>query len=248
MDKLAAMRTFVEIVDRGSLTGAAEGLDRSLPTVVRTLAALEEDLGARLLTRTTRRMSLTEEGRAYLGRCRQILADIGEAERAVGSGDAEPRGAIRATAPVLFGQLHVAPAVTRFLERHTRIRVDLLLLDRVVHLVEEGIDVAVRIGHLEDSSMIAVSVGGVRRVVVASPDLLDRFGAPESPESLSSLPCVGFSGLGSPSRWSFRDAGRERAVAVESALTCNQAAALVNDAVEVNQQTTIGSLVIPTTL
>ncbi len=151
MDVLAAMRAFVRIVEEGSLTAAAEALDRAPPTMVRTLAALEAHLGVRLLVRTTRQMALTEEGRVYLDRCRRILADVEEAEEAVAAGRSEPRGEIRATAPVLFGQRHVAPAVTEFVRAHPRVRVDLLLLDRVVQLVEEGLDVGVRIGALEDS-------------------------------------------------------------------------------------------------
>ena len=165
MDKLLAMRSFVTIVDRGSLTAAAGELDRSLPTMVRTLAALEESLGTRLLRRTTRRMSLTAEGRIYLERCRRILGDIEDAEASVTQGQIEPRGQVRMTAPVLFGQMHVAPAVSQFLHRFKEVQVELLLLDRVVNLVEEGIDLAIRIAHLADSTMVAVPIMGVRRVV-----------------------------------------------------------------------------------
>ena len=228
MDKLSAMRAFVEIVDRGSLTAAGAVLDKSLPTMVRTLAALEEELGVRLLRRTTRRMSLTEEGRAYLDRCRRILVDVAEAEQALVSERAEPRGEIRATAPGLFGQLHVAPAVTGFLRRYPRVRVELLLLDRVVHLIEEGIDVAIRIGPLADSSMIAVPVGHVRRVVCASPELLERVGTPGRPEALADQPCVRFRGLVPGSAWHFREGRRDLPVHVEGPFTCNQAAAAVD--------------------
>ena len=122
MNRLAAMRTFVEIVDSGSLTAAAEALDRSQPTIVRTLAALEAHLGARLLQRTTRRMSLTSEGRDFLERCRHILADVEDAERSVGQDDGEPRGQLRMTAPLQFGQLHIAPALSDFLRRYKQVR------------------------------------------------------------------------------------------------------------------------------
>jgi DNA-binding transcriptional LysR family regulator len=227
MDKLAAMNAFVEIVDRGSLTAAGEALERSLPAVVRTLAALEADLGVRLLRRTTRRMSLTEEGRAYLERCRRILADIAEAEAALVSEQAEPRGRIRATAPLLFGQLHVAPAVTAFVQRYPETEVDLLLLDRVVHLVEEGIDVAVRIGPLGDSTMIATGVGRVRRVVCASPELLEQVGAPDRPQDLAAHPCVRFRALVSGSTWHFREGRRDLSVEVHGPFACNQASATV---------------------
>jgi DNA-binding transcriptional LysR family regulator len=126
MDKLAAMRAFVEIVDRGSFTAAGEALDRSLPTMVRILAALESSLGTVLLRRTTRHMSLTEEGRIYLERCRRILADVEQAEELVGSEGGEPRGLLRVSAPVLFGKRHVAPAVVEFVARYPKIEVDLL--------------------------------------------------------------------------------------------------------------------------
>lgn len=169
MDKFQAMRSFVAIVDQGSLTAAATALDRSLPSMVRTLAALEESLGTRLLRRTTRRMSLTAEGQVYLDRCRRILGDIEEAEASVMRDQIEPRGQVRMTAPVLFGQMHVAPALSEFLRRFHEMQVELLLFDRVVGLVEEGFDLAVRIAHLTDSTMVAVPVGYVRRVVCASP-------------------------------------------------------------------------------
>ena len=222
------MRAFVAIVDEGSLSAAAQALDRAPPTMVRTLATLEEALGVRLLTRTTRRMSLTEEGRVYLDRCRRILSDVEEAEEAVLARDTKPRGEIRATAPLLFGQLHVAPALAAFAKRHPRVRADLLLLDRVVDLVEEGIDVGVRIAHLADSSMIAVPVGEVRRVTVASPELLARTGLPQHPSELASHPCVGHHGGSPASRWSFDGGGKPVDVRVHCAFATNLAAAAVD--------------------
>jgi len=227
MDKLAAMRAFVEIVDRGSLTAAGKALDRSLPTMVRTLAALERSLGAVLLRRTTRRMSLTEEGRIYLERCRRILADVAQAEELVGSEGGEPRGPLRVSAPVLFGQMHVAPAVVEFVGRYPAVETELVLLDRVVDLVDEGIDAAVRIARLADSSMIAIPVGEVRRVVCASPELLRAEGEPSRPEELADRPCVRFRGLSAGSSWRFQDAGRDLAVSVSGGFTTNQAAAAV---------------------
>lgn len=221
------MRAFVEIVDRGSLTAAAAALDRSLPAMVRTLAALEHSLGTVLLRRTTRRMALTEEGRAYLERCRRILADVEQAEALVGPGRAEPRGPLRVSAPVLFGQMHVAPAAVEFARRHPAVSLDLLLLDRVVDLVDEGIDAAVRIARLPDSSMIAIPVGAVRRVVCASPALLRRHGTPTRPEQLAEHPCVCFRGLEPGSAWHFQDGSRRLAVPVGGGFATNQAAAAV---------------------
>lgn len=231
MDKLEAMRVFVSIVDRGSLTAAAKELDRSLPTVVRTLAELERSLGATLLRRTTRRMALTEEGRVYLERCRAILHDVREAEELVGERPGEPRGELRVTAPVLFGQMHVAPAVTAFVRRYAGVRVELVLLDRLVNLVEERMDLAVRIGRLADSSLVAKGVGEVRRVVCASPALLRSVGRVRRPEDLEGKPCVGFTSLGHD-RWGFYERGRETSVRVEARMCVNHAGAAVEACAE----------------
>jgi DNA-binding transcriptional LysR family regulator len=190
MDKLRAMRTFVQIADDGSLTAAATSLRSSLPAVVRTLASLEEALGVRLMNRTTRRLALTEEGRRYLAHCRQILADIDDAERDVSASQQEPSGPISLTAPVLFGQMYVAAAVTRFVQRYPKVKCKLTLVDRVVNLLEEDFDVSVRIGYLADSSLVAHSLGMVRRVVVASPAYLRKHGVPSHPRDLLDANCI----------------------------------------------------------
>lgn len=228
MDKLQAMATFVQIADRGSLTAAADALGASLSSVVRTLAALEQSVGVRLMNRTTRRIALTEEGHDYLERCRRILADVEDAEQALNTGTQEPAGVLRVTAPVLFGQLHVAPAVAGFLARYRRMHVELMLLDRVVSLVDEGIDVAVRIGPLADSSMIAVPIGQIRRVVVASAALLKAVDTPQRPEDLAHLPCVRFTSLMPGTTWQFFENGRPLAVQVNGQFACNQAATCVD--------------------
>lgn len=226
MDKLTAMQTFVTIVDAGSLTQAAGRLGKALPTVVRSLASLERALGVPLLRRTTRRMSLTEEGRLYVERCRRILADVAETEQALTHQQSEPRGELRVTAPVLYGQRKVMPAVIGFLREHERVTVDLVLLDRVVNLVEEGIDVGIRIASLADSSVIATRVGEVRSVVVASRSLLRRVGVPKHPRDLERGPHVGFHREGgSPSAWSFEADGGTVSVPIRGRLSCNQGAA-----------------------
>ncbi len=232
MDVLAAMRTFVAIVDSGSLTAAAELLDRSQPSVVRSLAALETHLDTRLLQRTTRRMSLTPEGSDYLQRCRQIINDVDEAERAAKQDDADPHGMVRITAPIQFGQMHVAPLMTRFIAAHPGISVELLLLDRNVNLVDEGIDLAVRIGPLQDSGMIALPVGEVRRVVCASPSLLDRVGTPEIPRQLSKRPCIRVRNLARAGTWSFRDGSRNVNVQVHGRFSCNQVGAAIDACID----------------
>ena len=223
MDKLHAMATFTCIVDRGSLTAAADVLNTSLPTVVRTLAALEKQLGVRLLNRTTRRIALTEEGRYYLERCRRVLADINDAEDGLSAQQKEPSGTLSVTASVMFGRMHLAPAVTAFLKQFPSTRVQMLMLDRVVGLVEEGIDVGVRIGALSDSSLVAIPLGHVRRVVCASPALLKRVGMPTHPKDLSQLDCIGFTGLAPGPVWSFFEKGRPISVQAKTVLTCNQA-------------------------
>ncbi|MFL6652251.1 MAG: LysR family transcriptional regulator [Sulfurifustaceae bacterium] len=226
MDKLRAMQTFVRIVETGSLTAAAKALRSSLPAVVRTLAGLEQHLHVRLLNRTTRRLSLTEEGKIYFARCRSILAEIDEAESALTAQLAEPSGTLTVTAPVLFGQRHVAPAVTRFIERYPNVRCRLMFDDRVVNLVERHVDVSIRIGQLADSSLVAQQVGKIRRVVVASPAYLRRHGVPKHPKQLAQANCVCVPG-GSLAPWEFRDGSRTFSVPVSGNLEFNQVAAAV---------------------
>jgi DNA-binding transcriptional LysR family regulator len=227
MDRLKALQTFVRIADAGSLTKAAHALDLSLPAVVRSLAALEAHLRARLFNRTTRRVALTDEGRRYLEYARRILATLEEADRAIGTDLSVPAGVLRVTAPVLFGQLHVAPAVTRFLQKHPLVQVDLELLDRVVNLVDENFDAGIRIGELADSTLVARAIGQVRRVVVASPAFLRRHGSPRLPQDLQALDCVRVSS-GSNNTWSFLHDGKWVAVPVRGSLRCNHVQAAVD--------------------
>jgi DNA-binding transcriptional LysR family regulator len=226
MDRLHAMTTFVEIARRGSLTAAAAALGTSLPTVVRVLASLEEELGVRLFHRTTRRITLTEEARAYLEDCKRILAAVQEAEAAVGRRRSEPAGLITITAPVRFGEMHVAPLVTAFLAQHAKVEARLLLLDRVVDLLEEGIDVAVRIAAPRDSTLVARHVGDIRQVVCASPLLIARSGRPAQPADLTSLPCVRFLGMSVGATWTFGEGASAVEISVKNAqLSCNHAGA-----------------------
>jgi DNA-binding transcriptional LysR family regulator len=220
MDKLRAMRTFVAIADAGSLTSAARVLGSSLPAVVRLLAALEAELGARLFQRTTRRIALTEVGRRYLDRCRAVAVLIEEAEAEVRSEQTEPRGTLVVTAPVLFGTRHVANGVTAFVQQYPEVHVDFQLLDRMVNLVEEGIDVGVRIGALDDSTLIARHVGSMRRVTVAAPSYLARRGSPAHPRELASHDCIGRTSPDSPS-WVFHVDDKPVSIAVKGNLSVN---------------------------
>lgn len=216
----------MRIADAGSLTAAARALDSSLPAVVRSLAGLEESLHVRLFNRTTRRISLTEEGKHYLQSCRQVLAAVEDAEAALLSEASEPRGELTITAPVLFGQMYVAPAVTRFVQRYEQMRCNMVLLDRVVNLTEEGIDVGIRIGELEDSSLVALPLGSVRRMVVASPDFLMRHGEPEHPKDLLKANCILFSSPTVP-WWTFHERGKKFTVPVTGNLSFNHVAPVV---------------------
>lgn len=227
MDRLFAIEAFVHIVEAGSITAAANALDVSQPSLVRQLAALEKDLGVRLLNRTTRRMSLTDEGRDYYERSRQILQAVDEARHSLTVRQAHPRGRLRIASSVAFGRRFVAPVVAEFLAEHLDMQVELLLVDRVVDLVEEGIDVAVRLARLPDSSMVAHSIGNVHRVVVASPGFLKVAGKPKTPEQLKGARCVSFTGLASSTHWEFPGERKAMQVPVHSVFVSNQIDAAV---------------------
>ncbi len=226
MDQLRAMRTFVQIASDGSLTAAARSLNCSLPAVVRLLADLESHLGVRLINRTTRMLSLTAEGQHYLERTRTILAAIDESEALLRAGQVEPAGILRITAPVQFGQRYVAPAVTDFVRRYPAVTCRLELNDRNVDLLQEELDVGVRIGPLPDSSLVARQVGNVRRMVVASPGYLKARGVPQHPAELQQGKAV----LANHAMraWRFREKGNVFSVPMESNLEFNQIAPAID--------------------
>ncbi|KAB7782091.1 LysR family transcriptional regulator [Methylorubrum populi] len=231
MDRLQGMRVFVRVAESGGFAGAARALNMSPPAVTRAVAALEAAIGARLLIRTTRSVKLTEAGARYLEDCRRIFSELAEAEAAAAGSTATPTGTLTLTAPVQFGRLYVLPVVTDYLTHHSAVAVRTLFLDRIVNMVEEGIDVGVRIGHLADSGLTAVRVGSVRRVVCAAPRYLERHGMPTAPRDLRAHAVIGSSNPGSLSEWRF---GREQrtAVAVQPRLTCNTVDAALAAAVE----------------
>jgi DNA-binding transcriptional LysR family regulator len=208
MDRLQAMTTFVAIVDSGGFASAARKLNLSAPVVTRAVAELEERLGLRLLTRTTRIVRVTDAGARFAEDCRRILADIEEAETVATGTHAAPRGTLSLTAPVLFGQLHVTPILVRYLQQYPEVDAQCLFLDRVVNVVEEGIDVAVRIGELPDSSLHAARVGSVRRVLVAAPAYLQAQGVPRRPQDLARHTIASASGVTPVSEWRFDDGGQ----------------------------------------
>ena len=192
MDQLETMRAFVAVASLGSFAEAARQLRLSPSVVTRSVADLEDRLGLVLLNRTTRSVRLTERGEIFLDSCRQVLEDIEGAERRVRGEDAEPRGSLKVAAPILFGRLHVLPIITRILTKHPNLTVHLTLSDRNVLLAEESVDVAVRIGDLADSSMKAIRLGSVSRVLVASPRYLERRGVPKAPNDLSAHDIIAF--------------------------------------------------------
>lgn len=208
MDRLQAMTTFVAVVDSGGFASAARKLNLSPPVVTRAVAELEERLGLRLLTRTTRVVRVTDVGARFAEDCRRILADLDEAETAATGTHAAPRGTLTLTAPVLFGQLYVTPILVRYLQQFPEADAQCLFLDRVVNVVEEGIDVAVRIGELPDSSLQATRVGRVRRVLVAAPSYLKAQGVPQRPEDLARHTIASASGVTPMSEWRFNDGGK----------------------------------------
>ncbi len=228
------MQGFVLTVEEGSLAAAGRRLGRSPAAMTRALESLEQRLGATLLQRTTRALRLTQAGERYLAACRQVLATVEAAERAAAGAEAEPRGLLTLTSPATFGRLHVRPMIDTFLEAHSGMRVRLLLLDRVANLLEEGIEAAIRIGHLPDSSLTAVKVGEVRRLVVASPGYLARAGRPRRPQDLRRHRCIVFSGGATDEVWVFAGgvrAGRQR-VRLEPRLNLNDAQCAVASAAE----------------
>jgi DNA-binding transcriptional LysR family regulator len=219
MDRLDELAIFVAIVDEGSLAAAGRKLRRSPPAVTRALAALEERVAARLLERTTRRSRPTEAGRRLVDHARAVLAGYGDAVREVGAGPV--RGVLRVTAPLVFGRRHVTPVVASFLDVHPGVRVDLVLSDRNLDLIGDGLDVALRIGPLADSSLVARRVGEVRRMLVASPSYLAGRAAPRTPADLARHDVV-FTATrpGSPS-WQFGGATGRRAVRLTPRLLLN---------------------------
>ncbi|MBZ9884478.1 LysR family transcriptional regulator [Mesorhizobium sp. CA10] len=231
MDRLDAMSLFVATVEAGSLSAAAKRAGVPLPTVSRKLSELEKHLGTRLLNRSTRRLTLTDAGQSYLAACRRILDEVGEAERDAAGEYSSPTGELVITAPVVFGRLHVLPVIADFLAVYPQVDVRLTLSDRITQLVEEHIDLALRIGELPDSAMVAIRVGSIRRIVCASPAYLALHGTPTTPQDLAGHDCVTFEGLAAPAAWSFGTGKTETTIPVRSRLQVNTAEAAIDAAI-----------------
>ena len=231
MDRLDMLRTFVAVADQVSFAEAARRLRISPTAASRAIAALEQSLGTALLRRTTRSVRLTDEGAAYLERCRAALADLDDAALALRGAGATPGGTLVITAPVTFGRLHILPIATALLCEHPALTIELTLIDRVVRLVDEGIDVAVRIGDLSDSSLHALKVAEVRRVVVASPAYLAAHGTPASITALHDHALIAFTELDRGHEWRFGPTGKP-AIRIEPRLAANTADAAIAAAIE----------------
>ncbi len=227
MARFRQIETFVAVATRGSLSGAARAEGVAPAVVSRRIDALEARLGVRLLVRTTRRISLTFEGSAFLEDCQRLLHDLHDAEASVSLGGVKASGHLRVTAPAGFGRVHVAPLVPAFLDTHPEMSISLELTDRITDIVNENIDVAVRIGTLDDSSLVGVHLAENRRVVVASPDYLARRGVPRTPDDLAQHACLTFGSYGNQARgWQFTVDGRLVSLRVAASIECNDGAVL----------------------
>jgi DNA-binding transcriptional LysR family regulator len=231
MDRIDAMQAFVAVADLEGFAPAARKLKLSPSAVTRLVAALEERLGARLLQRTTRSVTLTDAGSRYLERARRILADVEEAERAAEGERTRPSGWLVVSAPLGFGRLHVSPIMSAYLKRYPEVSGELRLEDRMVNLVEDGIDLAVRIGHLADSALVARHVGEMRRIVVGSPAYLRARGEPRTPEAIASHDTIQFGSTG-VADWRFLEAGKEVRITYAPRFSSNSSDAAIQYAAD----------------
>ncbi len=222
MDRFHAITAFARVVEAGSFARAADRLAVSVSAVSRQVSELEAHLGVRLLNRTTRRLSLTESGQAFFDRCVQLLADLEEAEVAVTSASIVPRGTLRLTCSATFGSRHLAPAIAAFATRHPQMRFDVELSERIVDIVEEGFDLAVRIGATGSQNLVARRIGVTRILCCAAPSYLERHGEPREPEELAKHQCLTYEYLPNRNVWSFRDPrGGERSVRITGPVHSN---------------------------
>ncbi len=227
MDRIDAMQAFVLVADLKGFAPAARKLGLSASGVTRLIAALEDRVGARLLQRTTRSVTLTDVGSRYLERARRILADVEEAEQSAQAERIQPSGRLVVSAPIGFGRLHVTPLISTWLKRYPDVGGELRLSDRMINLVEDGVDCAVRIGHLADSSLVARNVGDMRRIVVASKDYLARRGEPQTPAAIPSHDTIQFGATTAAPEWRFVEAGRDIRVTCTPRFTTNSADAAI---------------------
>ncbi|MFL1526041.1 LysR family transcriptional regulator [Pseudomonas sp. O230] len=226
VDKLNAMAIFVRVVERGSFSAVAREMQTSQPTISKVLKALEAELGGKLISRSTRQLSLTDEGQRYYNECRQILAAVDAAEHSFQSGRERIAGHLRIGSSVSFGRLQIAPRLAEFLERHPDVEIDLQLSDQNQDLVSEGLDVTFRIGELNDSGLIARHIGTTHRVTVAAPAYLNRHGQPQTPAELSGHNCLQFNLLNSQNLWVFENNNQRHEVRIKGNAQSNNSEAI----------------------
>lgn len=227
MDKLEAMRVFIEVAECKSFVAASHKLGLSAPAVTRSIAQLEHIVGVRLFNRTTRQVRLTDSGARFYEDARRILEDVDQAVASASGSHVEPRGVLSVTAPVLFGQKHVSPIVTEYLQQNPTVTVKAVFYDRVSNLLDEGLDVAIRIGHLKDSSIYATQVGSVQRLVCASPDYLKKHGMPSHPSDLADHEIIHAATVESSTTWQFESATGKESVKLTPRLQCTQNGAAI---------------------
>ncbi len=230
MDRFHQLQVYVAVAEEEGFAAAARRLQLSPPAVTRAVAALEDTLGVKLLDRTTRYVRVTEAGRRYLDDARQILAGLDAADEAAAGINAEPRGHLAVTAPVMFGRLFVMPGIVEYLERYPAMEVEAVFLDRSVNLLEEGLDVGVRIGELPDSSMRALRVGSVRHMLVAAPAYLERHGSPKVPQDLRQHTLIASAAGGFGRGWRFSDTAGDNPLKIDARLTVNSNDAAISAA------------------
>lgn len=231
MDRLEAMSIVLAVVEAGSLSAGARQLGIPLATVSRKVSDLETHLRTRLLNRSSRRIALTDAGRSYVAACKRILEDVEEAERSASGEYSTAKGDLIITAPIVFGRIHVLPIVVEFLAAYPEIDVRIVLADRLANLFEDHVDLAVRIGELPDSSLVATRLGSIRRVLCGSPTYFAKRGMPRNPRELGAHDCITFEGLTSPSAWSFARGKSDVSVAIHSRLSVNTAEAAIDAAI-----------------
>jgi DNA-binding transcriptional LysR family regulator len=231
MDRLEAMSILATAVEAGSLSAAARRLGTPLATVSRKVSELERHLKTRLLNRSSRKLTLTDAGRSYVAACKRILEDVSEAERTAAGEYTAPRGDLVVTAPIVFGRLHVLPIATEFLLSYPEIDMRMVLTDRTARLLEEHVDLGIRIGNLLDSSLVATRLGSIRRVLCASPSYFAKHGTPRHPDDLRAHHCISFEGLTSSDAWTFNVGKAEASVAIRSRLVVNTAEAAIDAAI-----------------
>jgi len=231
MDQLHSLRVFIAVAEAGGFSGASRKLNLSPASVTRAVADLEEHLGVALFTRTTRVVRLTDAGASYLDDCRRILTDLDDADSAVAGVHATPRGRVTITAPALFGNLYIAPLVAEYLGRYAETQALCLFVDRVVNMDDEAVDVAVRLGDLPDSSLQAARVGTIRRLLIASPEYLERRGTPQHPNELPGHTIISATGLTPTTRWPFAEGGEPLVCELRPALMSSTNDAAITAAV-----------------